>query len=46
MIDDADTFEEALDKYIHYFNYERPATALNYLTPMQYKQKYFIDKNN
>ena len=46
MIDDADTFEEALDKYIHYFNYERPAAALNYLTPMQYKQKYFIDKNN
>ena len=32
--------EKAIEKYIHYFNYERPAYALNYLTPMQYKQLY------
>ena len=28
-------------KYIHYFNYERPQSSLNYLTPMQYKELYF-----
>ena len=44
MIDELDTFEKSLEKYIYYFNYERPA-ALNYLTPMQYKQKYYIDNN-
>lgn len=27
-----------IDEYIHYFNYERPAYALNYLTPMEYKK--------
>ena len=27
-----------IDKYIHYFNYERPQAALNYLTPIQFKQ--------
>lgn len=45
MIDELDTFEKSLEKYIYYFNYERPAAALNYLTPMQYKQKYYIDNN-
>ena len=37
--DDCDT-ENAIKRYIHYFNYERPAYALKYLTPIQYKQKY------
>lgn len=31
-----------IDKYIHYFNYERPQSALNYLTPIQFKNKYYI----
>ncbi|MBQ3419904.1 MAG: hypothetical protein IJH31_07220 [Erysipelotrichaceae bacterium] len=25
---------------MHFFNYERPAYALGYLTPMQYKELY------
>lgn len=28
---------EFIDKFIHYYNYERPAFALNYKTPIQYK---------
>lgn len=32
-----DIFSE-IDKYIHYFNYERPQATLNYLTPIQFKQ--------
>lgn len=31
-----------IDNYIHYFNYERPQSALNYLTPMQYKERFNI----
>ncbi|MBR0039037.1 MAG: IS3 family transposase, partial [Lachnospiraceae bacterium] len=27
--------------YIYYFNNERPASALNYLTPMQYKENFY-----
>ena len=34
-------FDE-IDKYIHYFNFERPQAALNYLTPMQFKSLYYI----
>ena len=45
MIDELDTFEKSLEKYIYYFNYERPAAVLNYLTLMQYKQKYYINNN-
>ena len=29
-----------IDEYIHFFNEERPAYALNYLTPKQYREKY------
>ena len=32
--------EVELADYIHFFNEERPAYSLNYLTPAQYKQKY------
>lgn len=35
-----DIFAE-IEKYIHFFNYERPQSALNYLTPIQYKNLYF-----
>ncbi len=34
-----DIFYE-IDKYIYYFNYERPQSALNYLTPIQYKKQF------
>lgn len=30
-------FEEFLDKYVQYFNFERPAYALNYKSPVQYR---------
>lgn len=36
-----DIFTE-IDNYIHYFNFERPQCCLNYLTPHQYKQKFYI----
>lgn len=31
---------EELNRYIKFFNEERPAYALNYLTPKQFKEKY------
>ena len=33
--------DKVIADYIYYFNYERPAYALGYLTPIQYKQKYY-----
>lgn len=42
MLLKGENINEALENYMYYFNYERPAAALNYLTPMQYKEKYFI----
>ena len=30
-----------IEKYIHYFNYERPQASLKYLTPIQFKNFYF-----
>ena len=36
----------AIRDYIHFFNYERPAYALNYLTPIQYKEKYYENLKN
>lgn len=40
MLGEGETIKEALDKYVYYFNYERPAAALNYLTPIQYKKQF------
>ena len=37
-----DIFSE-IDKYIFYFNNERPQSALNYLTPIQYKNLHFYN---
>ena len=34
-----DIFKQ-IDSYIHYFNYERPQSSLNYLTPIQFKSLY------
>lgn len=36
-----DIFHE-IDNYIYYFNYERPQSALNYLTPYQFKTINYI----
>ncbi|MDE8059040.1 integrase core domain-containing protein, partial [Erysipelothrix rhusiopathiae] len=32
-----DNFENFIEEYVHYFNFERPAYCLNYKTPIQYK---------
>ena len=31
-----------IDRYIHYFNYERPQAALMYLTPYQFKSLNYV----
>lgn len=31
-----------IEDYIYHFNYKRPQVALNYLTPMQFKNLYYI----
>ena len=36
-----DLFNE-IENYIHYFNYERPQAALNYLTPIQFKNLNYV----
>lgn len=36
---DHEDIEKAINDYIYYFNHERPACALNYLTPIQYKER-------
>lgn len=38
----SDDIHKSIEEYIHYFNYERPQYALNYLTPMQYKGFYYV----
>ena len=40
-IRDCDNVDEFIDNYIRYFNEERPAYSLKYLTHKQYKDKYF-----
>lgn len=32
--------EKAIDDYILFFNEQRPAYSLNYLTPVQYRESY------
>lgn len=34
--------ENSIEEYIYFFNNERPAYALNYLTPKQFKDKYLV----
>ena len=29
--------QKLLDEYVHYYNYKRPAAALGYKSPVQYK---------
>jgi transposase InsO family protein len=40
-IDDREDVESYIPEYIRYFNEERPAYSLKYLTPKQYKEEYF-----
>ena len=34
--------KEQIDGYIHFFNEERPAYSLGYLTPKQYRERYYL----
>ena len=36
--------KEEIDDYIRFFNEERPAYSLNYMTPKQYKEAHVADK--
>lgn len=36
--------EDEVDEYIRFFNEERPAYSLNYLTPRQYRETYTVPK--
>ncbi|MBQ4187020.1 MAG: IS3 family transposase, partial [Firmicutes bacterium] len=40
---DTQKIHEEIEKYIQFFNEERPAYSLNYLTPKQYR-KYCLAK--
>ncbi|MEE0699039.1 MAG: IS3 family transposase, partial [Bacilli bacterium] len=40
-INSCDDIFKQVEDYIHYFNYERPQAALNYLAPTQFKQFYY-----
>ena len=41
-INNSNDIYKSIEDYNHYFNYERPQCALKYLTPMQYKNIYYI----
>lgn len=41
-LNNSDDIHKSIEEYIHYFNYERPQSALKYLTPMQYKDIYYV----
>ena len=36
------TVEQEIDEYIAFFNEERPAYSLNYLTPKQYREVHAV----
>lgn len=39
-----ENIHQEIDDYIKFFNEERPAYSLNYLTPRQYREYYFADQ--
>lgn len=39
----SDNLQATHNKYVHYFNFQRPATALNYKTPIPYKTNWGSD---
>jgi len=45
-IKEVEDIEKVIDDYIHYFNHERPAYALNYLTPAQFKEQSLLKQKN
>ena len=38
----SENIEDQVQEYIRFFNEERPAYSLNYLTPKQYREMYFF----
>ena len=40
-IKESDDVRKSVEEYIFFFNNERPAYALDYLTPRQFKEKYY-----
>ena len=40
--DSVDTFLEQLEAYIHYFNYKRDSSVLNYRTPVEVRTKKMV----
>ena len=34
---DADNVPDLLNRFVHYYNFDRPAAALGYKSPVQYK---------
>ena len=44
-LDECDDVEPYIPEYIRYFNTERPAFSLRYLTPKQYKDEYYRRKD-
>lgn len=41
-INNSNDIYKSIKDYIRYFNYERPQSTLKYLTPMQYKNIYYV----
>ena len=41
-INNSSDIYKSVEDYIRYFNYERPQSALNYLTPIQFKNLNYI----
>ena len=41
-INNSNDIHKSIEDYIHYFNYERPQCTLKYLTPIQYKDIYYV----
>lgn len=39
---DSNDIKRSIEEYIYFFNNERLAYALNYLTPKQFKEKYLL----
>lgn len=41
-IKDSNNIQKSIEEYIYYFNNARPQSALNYLTPKQFKDLNYI----
>lgn len=45
-INEVENVFNQIEDYIHFFNYERPASSLKYETPIQFKEKYLKNCRN